>query len=276
MVKLVCIDVDGTLVGASGTVAPEVWAAAERARGRGIHLAICSGRPAFGLARGYAEQLDPDGWHVFQNGASVLHLGSGESRSRVLSARAVEWLLATSRATGRILELYDDTGYAVESDADRARRHAGLLGVPFRTRSFASLPGRVVRAQWLLSHAEADAVLAEEPHPDLHFSHSTSPVMADTSFINITPAGVDKATAVRVVAEAHGISLDRVMMVGDGLNDLGVMAAVGYAVAMGNAEPEVLEAAPYVVADVEEGGLVEAIELAMRVDARETQEISAA
>jgi Cof subfamily protein (haloacid dehalogenase superfamily) len=275
MVRLVCIDVDGTLVGSSGTVAPEVWAAAERARARGIRLAICSGRPGFALAREYAERLDPQGWHVFQNGASVLHLATGESRSRTLSAASVEWLIEKARDTGRPLELYQDTEYAVESESDRARRHAGLLGVPFRTRQFASLSGAIVRAQWLLAHAEVEAVLAE-PHPELHYSHSTSPVMPDSSFINITPAGVDKATAVRVVAEAHGIPMERVMMVGDGLNDLGVMAAVGYAVAMGNAEPEVLEAAPFVVAGVDDGGLVEAIEMAMRLEAREAQESSAA
>jgi Cof subfamily protein (haloacid dehalogenase superfamily) len=269
MVRLVCIDVDGTLVGSSGKVAPEVWVAAERARSRGIHLAICSGRPGFALAREYAERLDPYGWHVFQNGASVLHLATGESRSRTLSASSVEWLIARARVTGRPLELYQDTDYAVESDGDRSRRHAGLLGVPFRTRPFASLRGPIVRAQWLLAHAEVEAVLAE-PHRDLHYSHSTSPVMPDSSFINITPAGVDKATAVRVVADAHGIGMERVMMVGDGLNDLGVMAAVGYAVAMGNAEPEVLEAAPFVVAGVDEGGLVEAIELAMGLDAPES------
>ena len=275
MVRLVCIDVDGTLVGASGEVAPEVWGAAAEARARGIHLAICSGRPAFGLARGYAERLDPEGWHVFQNGASVLNLRTGESRSRNLSERGVEWLRAVARSTGRPLELYNDTDYAVESDAERARRHAGLLGVPFRTRPFDSLPGPIVRAQWLLAAEEAEGVLAEL-HPDLHYSHSTSPVMPDTAFINITPTGVDKATAVRVVAEAHGIPMESVMMVGDGLNDLGVMTVVGYSVAMGNSEPEILAAAEYTVAGVDDGGLVEAIELALDLDAREAAETPAA
>ncbi|HEX8273067.1 MAG TPA: Cof-type HAD-IIB family hydrolase [Longimicrobiaceae bacterium] len=262
MVKLVCIDVDGTLVGSSGTVAPEVWAAAERVRLRGIRLAVCSGRPAFGLAREYAEQLDPGGWHVFQNGASVVHVATGESRSGTLPPRAVEWLRARERATGRILELYTDAGYAVESTAERAVRHAGLLGVPFRPRPFASLEGPVVRAQWLLAHDQAAAALADR-HPDLALAHSTSPVMPDTSFVNITPAGVDKASAVRVLAAAYGVPLEGVMMVGDGLNDVGVMRAVGHPVAMGNAEPEVHAVARHAVGHVDQGGLVEALELAM-------------
>lgn len=264
MVKLVCIDVDGTLVGSSGTVAPAVWAAAERARLHGIRLAVCSGRPAFGLAREYAEQLDPGGWHVFQNGASVVNVASGESRSGTLPPRAVEWLRARERTTGRILELYTDAGYAVESTAERAVRHAGLLGVPFRPRPFASLEGPPVRAQWLLAHDQAEAALADR-HPELSLAHSTSPVMPDTSFVNITPAGVDKASAVGVLAAAYGVPPEQVMMVGDGLNDVGVMRAVGHPVAMGNAEPEVHAVARYAVGHVDQGGLVEALELAMRL-----------
>ena len=59
--------------GAKMWAAPS-WEAAARARARGIRLALCTGRPAFGLARGFAERLDGGGWHVFQNGASVVRL----------------------------------------------------------------------------------------------------------------------------------------------------------------------------------------------------------
>lgn len=275
MVRVVCIDVDGTLVGTGGAVPGEVWTAAERARARGIRLAICSGRPAFGLAREYAERLDAGGWHVFQNGASVMHAASGESRSRALPARGVEHLVATARATGRVLELYTDAGYAVESTGERARRHAGLLGVPFRPRAFSALEGRIVRAQWLLPAGEADAVMAE-PHPELNRALSHSPVMPDTAFVNLTPPGVDKASAARVLAEAYGVPLEEVMMVGDGFNDVGVMGVVGWPVAMGNAEAEVRAVARRVVGDVDAGGLAEALELAVRLADRRPRACPAA
>src|SRR6476469_5880132 len=105
MIRLVCIDVDGTLVGSSGTVAPESWAAAERARELGIRLAICSGRPGFGRALDYARRLDAEGWHIFQNGSSVLSLVQGEARSRALPHDTVAMLIARARGTGRVLEL---------------------------------------------------------------------------------------------------------------------------------------------------------------------------
>ena len=262
MVRLICIDVDGTLVGSSGSVSPEVWDAAARVRERGVHLAICSGRPAFGHTRGLAERLDPAGWHVFQNGASIVRLPAGDARSRPMPPEALEWLIARARATDRVLELYTDRDYAVERDTERARRHAGLLGVPFSHRDLRSLRGPIVRAQWLLPIGEMDHVLAE-PHEGVTYSASTSPMMPDTGFVNITPPGIDKAHAVKLVAREYDVPLEQVMMVGDGANDVTTMRAVGHAVAMANAEPEARAVAHYEVGHVDELGLIDAFELAL-------------
>jgi Cof subfamily protein (haloacid dehalogenase superfamily) len=262
MIQLICIDVDGTLVGSSGSVLPGVWAAAEQARAGGVRLAICTGRPAFGVARQYASRLDGDGWHVFQNGASVVNAATGLSMSGLMAPSLVEMLVGCARRTGHILELYADDEYAVESGDDRARDHARLLGIPFAPRPFASVSERAVRGQWLVAHENAAALLAA-PHPGLEYSPSTSPIMPDTLFVNVTPEGVNKERAVRAVAQEYGISLDDVMFVGDGHNDVGAMRAVGVAVAMGNAEPEVHGIASYRVGHVDDGGLIEALELAM-------------
>ena len=261
MIQLVCIDVDGTLVGSSATVRPDVWAAVDAARAAGLRLAICSGRPAFGVARGYAERLDAAGWHVFQNGASVVHLGTLESVSDGLPAGTVAALVAAARRTGQVLELYTDTEYAVESTDERARTHAALLGLPPGARPFDSLAGRVVRAQWVVPREEAAALLAG-PHPGLEVAASTSPVMPDTVFVNVTPVGVTKASAVRRVAAAYGVPLAAVMFVGDGDNDVAAMRTVGFPVAMANAEPAVHAVARAAVGHVDDGGLAEALALA--------------
>lgn len=262
MIRLVFTDVDGTLVGSSGTVLPAIWTAAERVRAAKIRMAICTGRPAFGDARGYAERLDPDGWHVFQNGASVLHLATSQSLSTPIPPDAIAALVARARQIGRILELYTDTEYAVESTSPRAREHARLLGVPFMPRPFGSLSGTIVRAQWLVAREEEDEAVADATGA-LERSSSTSPVMPDTAFINMTARGVDKAHAVRAVAAQYGIPVDEVMFVGDGNNDLAAMRGVGYPVAMANAEPAVHAIARHTVKHVDESGLVDAFGLAL-------------
>jgi hydroxymethylpyrimidine pyrophosphatase-like HAD family hydrolase len=120
LIRLIGIDVDGTLVGSSGDVHPLVWEAVERARAAKIHLALCSGRPAFGKALDYARRLAPEGWHIFQNGASIVHLGTQESRSVHLPRSCVQLLMAQARETGEVLELYSDSDYVTESTAESA------------------------------------------------------------------------------------------------------------------------------------------------------------
>jgi hypothetical protein len=262
LIKLIGIDVDGTLVGSSGIVPPEVWDAADRARGQGIHLALCSGRPAFGVALDYARRLDPEGWHVFQNGASIIHLQSGESRSAPLAPGRVAELTQLARSTRDVLELYSDSEYVTESASRWAREHAALLGVPFQVKPFESLAGAVVRAQWLLTREKA-ARLGAAPPPDLELAESSSPLMPDVRFVGLTRKGVSKGSAIRMVAEAYGVDLRDVMYVGDAGNDLPALRIVGHPIAMGNGDPAVRAAGARTVGDVESGGLAQAVELAI-------------
>jgi Cof subfamily protein (haloacid dehalogenase superfamily) len=264
-IRLICIDVDGTLIGAAGVVDPGVWDAVERARETGIHLAISSGRPGFGITRELAERIDPGGWHSFQNGASVVNIATGNSLSATLPADAVEMLVSRAHETDRLLELYTDDSYAFVGESERSREHAALLGVPFEPRTMALLHGPIVRALWLVPHDRADSVLAE-PHPGLETSRSSSPVMPDTCFINMTREGVDKGTAMRAMATEYDIALAEVMYVGDGHNDAAAMRIVGWPVAMGNADVEAKAVAVRTVAHVDEGGLVEALELAIAMN----------
>jgi len=273
MIKLIGIDVDGTLVGASGEIAPRVLQAAESARRAGIRLALCSGRPAFGLALDYARQLDTDGWHVFQNGASIVELGSGQSRSAALPQEWIARLVAQARETGEVLELYDDTSYVIESRNDWAREHAKLLGVPFEPRPFESLRGAAVRAQWLLPEERAKQVLAED-HAGLEIAQSTSPLMPGVRFVGMTRDGVSKGSAMRSIAAEYGFPMADVMYVGDAPNDLPALAVVGHPVAMGNADPSVKRAATRTVGHVDTGGLADALEFAIETHPAPSHETS--
>jgi len=261
-VALICLDVDGTMLGGTGIVRDGVWRALAAAREAGVQLAVCSGRPGFGVTRDLARRVDDGGWHCFQNGASVLHFGSGRSQSSALAPETVSMLVARARAMVRPLELYGDDDYVTESASTIARVHASLLGLAYAPRPYEALPPPVVRAQWLLAHDELEAVLAE-PHPGLEVSPSLGPALPDHVFVNLTRTGVDKGSAVRAIAAEYGIPLDDVMYVGDGLNDTPALRLVGWPVAMGNAEPPALQLARHVVGSVDEDGVAEAVAMAL-------------
>jgi hypothetical protein len=262
MIGLVGIDVDGTLIGKSGEVDPRVWEAAGLARAKGIRLALCSGRPAFGRAVEYARQLDGDGWHAFQNGASILHLPTGQSRSVALPIEAVRMFIAAARSSGDVLELYSDRNWVEESEATWALEHAKLLGVKFAPRPFESLEGPVVRAQWLLTAEQAKTFMSR-PHPGLEVAQSTSPLMPGTQFVGFTREGVSKASAMRTIAEQYGVAMRDVMYIGDSGNDIPALRVVGHPVAMGNSDPEVIRAASRTVARVDDAGVAEALRIAL-------------
>lgn len=263
MLDMMCIDVDGTLIGSDNAVLPQVWEGLRGAREAGMRLCLCTGRPAFGATLEYAKRADPRGWHIFQNGASIVNVGTLESRSEPFPEEAAQQLVARARQTGRPLELYSDGAYVSESTSERAREHAKLLGLPFEPRPLNSLSGPLVRAQWLIPYQEEAEVLAEN-HAGLELHPAGSPAMPGTLFVSLTRSGVSKASAIRRVAQVYGFSLERVMMVGDSHNDVAAMGEVGFAVAMGNAEPTAREASHFQVGHVDAGGLLEAVSLALR------------
>jgi len=264
------------MVGTGGIVHPDVWEAVNRASECGIHLALCSGRPAFGLALEYARRLEAGGWHVFQNGASIVNLATARSpplgipslaarsRSVPIPVPWVKTLIGQARETRETLELYSDTTFVAESTSNWAREHAELLGVAFKPQPFESLTQPIVRAQWLLSRARATQFTAMA-HPGLEVAQSTSPLMPDTQFVGLTREGVTKGTAMRSIAEEYGVSLADVMYVGDSGNDLSALQIVGHPIAMGNADPAVIKAAKHTVDHVDRGGLAEALQMAINL-----------
>jgi len=262
VIRLIGIDVDGTLVGSSGVVHPAVWAAARKATQEGIHLVLCSGRPAFGVALDYARQLDPMGWHIFQNGASILDLQSGRSSSVQIAAELIAKLIRRARENQHVLELYSDNSYVTESQADWARIHAEMLGVPFRPAPYESLGAPAVRAQWVLSASDTQTYM-QAPPSELEVAVSTSPLLPDANFVGLTHKGVSKGSALRTVAADYKIDLRNVMYVGDADNDLSAMRVAGHPVAMRNGSPAVRAIARHTVGHVDEGGLAQAIQLAL-------------
>lgn len=259
VVALICLDVDGTLVGSAGEPTAALWASAERARRRGQHLTLCTARLAAGPTRTWAERLDANGWHIFHTGAALWHPRTGEVDTTPLPAEALEACATVASDRGWVLEAYTWDDYAVDVEDPLAVGHARLLDLPFRRRPLDSLDGEVVRVQYVVDLALVDEAVAEAPEGTVA-SAATSPAMPGAAFVSITAAEVSKATGVAKVAAHVGVGLPDVMMVGDGHNDIPAIEVVGWGVAMGNAEPEVIAAARIVAGHVDADGAADIID----------------
>lgn len=265
VLPLICLDVDGTLVGSAGAPTAELWAAAGRARARGQRLTLCTARLAAGPTRGWAARLDPSGWHVFHTGAARWNPERDEVRTEPLPAPAVAECAALAAERGWVFEAYSWDAYVVDRDTPLARDHAGLLGMDLPVGSVDALAGEVVRVQYVVPATEAAAAMATAPAGTMA-SAATSPIMPGAVFVSVVADVVSKAAGVTAVATDLGVDLADVMMVGDGHNDLPAVEAVGWGVAMGNAEPEVLAAARLTVSDVDADGAAEAIDRSAELD----------
>lgn len=266
MLPLVCVDVDGTLIGSSGTPTEAVWTAAAAATARGQHLALCTARVALGPTWAYARRLDPSGWHVFHTGAALIHAATLEVDAVPLDDSIIATCETAASELNFVLEYYSPFDLACPSDAPLAHDHAGLLGVEHVRRDRGDLPGPIVRVQYVVEIDRVDEALAAVPQ-GAKGTAATSPAMPNAAFVSITTPAVSKGWAIRRLASRLGIDPASVMMVGDGHNDVDAMEAVGWGIAMGNADPAAHAAARASVADVDDDGLVEALELSATIEA---------
>ena len=260
MLPLICLDIDGTLIGAAGTPSAAVMAAAQQATTRGQRLALCTARVACGEAWDLARRIDPEGWHIFHTGAVVYHLRTHESIRLTLSDTTVEELHQIGSHHHWVVETYTDREVAVDSDAPFAVQHSALLGIAHLRRTHHALNKPVVRVQWIIPASELDEAMAAVPE-GCAGSAATSPMMPGAVFFSVVDARASKCYGIRTLAARLDIDLRDVMMVGDGLNDYDAVSTVGHGVAMGNAVPELLDAARYRVGTVDEDGAAEALEL---------------
>lgn len=79
-------------------------------------------------------------------------------------------------------------------------------------------------------------------------------------FADVNVKGMNKQLGIDRMLEHFGIPLECAMAFGDGGNDIPMLRHVPYGVAMGNANDEVKAAAAYVTSDVDDGGVVKALE----------------
>jgi len=257
-------DVDGTLIGEVQTATERVVAAVRTAHSAGIVVGFATGRLASGVAALH-DQLGLDGPHIVLNGAQVR---TGGRALRTWSLRPAQSVAVRDLCArhGLYGEFYLDDGFLVTDVADeRVRAHWELVtGPPAGLVDDVDLAATTVVKATIMAFSpdEASFVVSEVTRLGLLAGPATFPLTPAIVYVNVTHPRADKGRALAHAAGHLGCRMSEVIAVGDGLNDLSMLAVAGTAIAMGQAPAEVQQAAHLIVPDVAADGVAHALQAA--------------
>lgn len=264
MIRLVALDLDGTFyAGRTLGVPDSAWQAIKKGKREGLKFAVCTGRPQGGFGLEWGRRMEPDGPHVFNDGASIC---TAEGQPLYIAPLPnLGELVRLARKNGLNFDLNTATGgryYEPELMPPGILEHVAMVGIEARSRRLEELD-LAQEPPVRLWYVVPDLGLWESVRPeiaalpDLDLAEYLSPREVITGVIK---KGISKATSLRWLADYYGMDLSQIAMIGDSDNDVTALRDAGLGIAMGNAIEPVLAVADHVVSHVREGGFAEAVE----------------
>ena len=249
-VRLIALDIDGTLLRSDKTLAPRTRLALDRARSRGVRLVLVTGR-RYPSALRVAEDLGGEVPLVLHNGALVVE-GGRVLRCRPLARDAALRAIAIGRSAGEEPVVHCGAagegwllvdaaacreglvGYYLERAGDEVRSVSDLLQAleaeaPIQVMFGGARPRMEPLRERLLAGLGRLARVERTVYP------ATGLVLLD-----VIDPGVGKAEALSYLQQRWGIPREQTLAIGDNWNDREMLAASGLGFVMGNADPELL------------------------------------
>lgn len=246
-IKLIAIDIDGTLINSKNQLTQATVDALEAAAKAGIHVCISTGRPASEF-REYIEKLPGMRYTVTCTGSQVIDLHTGKDIFRkALSADELRMLYKIIAAYDIIPDIFDENNAIHNPAKDIA--DADFWGVYHPLIQANHIPEPDMDAyieQFTGVTNKLHMYFRDLSHkPKLWEELKKLPyeVMESCAVdLEIMPLGIDKGLGLQKLAEHLGLQPEEVMALGDGGNDVGMFRYAGTAVAMKNAS-EIAKAA---------------------------------
>ena len=262
---LIVSDFDGTLVNSDGSISKENKQAIAEYVAAGGAFAISTGRlPGAIISR--AQELGLTGKVCCCQGAIILDI---QTREVILEGRmSLESTLAACKKLeelGLHIHVYDLWEYYVNKDDEPLKMYEAIT----------KTKGRLVLDKPLLQYIEEKGLRAYkllamvEPENNAallktlqaeNFAGCEVTKSADF-LVEIVNSAYSKGTAVEFLADYYGVPLEKVIAVGDQLNDIAMIERAGLGIAVNNADAALKERANYVCKRTnEEGAIAEIIE----------------
>ena len=264
-IKVLALDLDGTLTNSQKEVTPRTRAALDAAIAKGVTIVLASGRPTAGVLP-LAKELGLDkkgGCILSYNGGKIIDCRTGETLyQKQLDAQYVPELCAFAAAQNVTIITYNKEGVVTEHPDDKwALRECFTCKLPMTgvddLAKYVDYP--ICKMLITLDPARRDEVWAAVCMCRSAYVGMITEICP--FFIEAVPLGVAKDGSLAALLERMGLTRENLMACGDGLNDRSMIEYAGVGVAMQNAEEPVKAVADYVTAaDNDHDGVAEAVE----------------
>ncbi|WP_281998638.1 Cof-type HAD-IIB family hydrolase [Priestia flexa] len=235
-IKLIALDMDGTLLNTEGEISQGNQKAIAQAEEKGIHVVLSTGRSR-PTSIEFAESLKLSSYIINVNGSEIWD-GEGNLIER------------TTLQPDYIQEMWDLkqkhklTFWAVTSE--KVWRD--------------EFPTDITNHEWLkFGYDIHDDDTRKLVLDTLTKNKNLEITNSSPTNLEINALGINKAKALRTVCERLNLSMNEVMAMGDSLNDIAMITEAGVGVAMGNAQDVVKEAADWITKTNDQDGVAEAI-----------------
>jgi len=259
---LIVVDVDGTLLDDERAVTAEVHQVVTMAERAGVRLTLATGR-VFCSAAQVARQLEMAGPIISDGGAIVaLSCGSKVLRDlRIPPKRAAEILRELADIDADCHLFYPDE-ILVNRHNHVTRRYASRLAITMVPSDdlAAEALARPVGPTMIVIRSTRQRAPALRAKYQRQFGDDIQVTSTAPHFVDFVHPQTSKAGALAFLCDYLGIPAERVIAIGDGINDLDMIAWAGLGVLVANADPELHRHADYVTSSPYYHGVAEVIE----------------
>lgn len=270
-IKLLALDLDGTILADLHTISPRTQAAIKAAVAQGVYVSIATGRE-YDITRKFVEMLGLTTPTICYQGALIYNGYTGETISREgLPLPLAHQLIDLARTRRLVLQFCQgETGTYVEASSLLSRKTMEAVGATVQEVSDLKQVVTTPPIKGLIVHpADEAAALTSELKSTLNGSLNV--FLSHATLIEITSPLVSKGHALAALAAYYNIPQSEVMAIGDHENDIEMLAWAGLGVAMGSATAGAKAAADVIAPPLSEDGAAWAIEKFILTDEKGTE-----